>query len=773
MDRIKETADIIINLNKYKKGELLDFEFIKIVCEYFDAIKNEKLLHNDFRFLKYIANSSGIPHFYNILKRFDQQPEIVTFDLNTFSSILYECILHTDENSILHQYQKEIIDKFEVGKLNRFFLSASTSFGKTHLVYEVIKKMKYKNVVLIFPTVALLSENLEKLVSDEYYCFFRDNYKIHTLSEVVQLGEMNIFIYTPERYLSFIEKYTDIVSFDFAFVDEVYKIDNDYIIDEETKENERDVAYRLAVFHSLNDKTDSLLAGPYMEFDLPNSPYYNQSFDNFLKDNNISLLNYNNYEIVNKSYYTIKRARSFLEGSFTDNEPINIKYSSSQKTKRLIDTVTAIRKMSQNLIIYCANRGRNGGVEYYANSLIESGILYNHDSTKYQDVIDHISSQFSNKWILIRALKCGIGIHHGLIPKYIQKEIVSLFNQGLINILISTTTITEGVNTSAKNLIVLHSKKGTKDLKKFDAKNIAGRAGRFGYHYSGRVIDLSCDFLGVINGKKEILKHKNYDTDSPKDEIDLFYSNDKYLSDYDKNKKKNIEVEQFNRNIPEHIINQYKVVSREDKIMIFDSIVNLNDNDLSAIKKLIQIINYRLDIHYDGFQLVLDILEPIVKNKGLKFLIEHKGKKEDYSVLTHLIHFYLKGGFNGSIRYHLSIGKTIDDAIKETAKFVYNTLKYQVVKYLGVFNLMYKFFISQKENIEYKSVVGIDKLLLKFEYNALSDEGRIASDYGVPASIVEYYENLEEQKIIKDSFDNYELKAFEKVEKIIKKESEY
>ena len=166
MDRIKETADIIINLNKYKKGELLDFEFIKIVCEYFDAIKNEKLLHNDFRFLKYIANSSGIPHFYNILKRFDQQPEIVTFDLNTFSSILYECILHTDENSILHQYQKEIIDKFEVGKLNRFFLSASTSFGKTHLVYEVIKKMKYKNVVLIFPTVALLSENLEKLVSE-------------------------------------------------------------------------------------------------------------------------------------------------------------------------------------------------------------------------------------------------------------------------------------------------------------------------------------------------------------------------------------------------------------------------------------------------------------------------------------------------------------------------------------------------------------------------------------------------------------------------------
>jgi hypothetical protein len=29
------------------------------------------------------------------------------------------------------------------------------------------------------------------------------------------------------------------------FVDEVYKIDNDYIIDEEVKENERDLSYRL------------------------------------------------------------------------------------------------------------------------------------------------------------------------------------------------------------------------------------------------------------------------------------------------------------------------------------------------------------------------------------------------------------------------------------------------------------------------------------------------------------------------------------------------
>lgn len=765
MDRIKETANVIVRLNQYKKNKLRDFDFIKIVCSYFDVIKRDRLTEKDFKFLKYLADSSGVPHFYNTLNRFGQNPNIETFDLNTFSSIVYESLLHTDERSMLHQYQKNIIDKFERGKLNRFFLSASTSFGKTHLVFEVIKKMRYKNVVLIFPTIALLSENLERIISEEDYFFFRNNYEVHTLSEIVQLGENNLFIYTPERYLSFIEKNTSNIKFDFAFIDEVYKIDNDYIIDEEVKENERDVAYRLAVFYSLGNNTDVLLAGPYMDFAMPNTPDYNPSFDNFLNENKVTLINYNNYEIVNKSYYTVKRSNIFFE-----DEQININYSSSNKTERLKSTVASIMGIPQNLIIYCANRGKRGGVEQYAELLIQSGILSNHDYSHYQDTIDHISSQFRNTWILVRALKCGIGIHHGLVPKYIQKEIISLFNQGFIKILISTTTITEGVNTSAKNLIVLHSRKGSKDLKKFDAKNIAGRAGRFGYHYSGRVIDLSNTFMNVINGKEEIIKHKNYDINSPKDEIDLFYSDEKYLSKNDRIRKNNIDREQHDRKIPEYILSQYKVVSKLDKIKIYDSITKLTSSELQLIKMLIQSINYKLDIHYDGFQLVLDILQPIIKNENLKRLLQYKDGNEEYSILTHLVHFYLNGGFNGSVNYYLRKGKSIDEAITETAKFVYSTLKYQTVKYLGVFNLMYRFHVSQKRNIRYEDVPGVDKLLLKFEYNALTNEGRIASDYGVPASIVDYYENEQQRNKIKASFDNYELIVFDKIEKIINKE---
>jgi hypothetical protein len=619
--------------------------------------------------------------------------------------------------------------------------------------------MDYNNVVLIFPTIALLSENLQRLTSDENYSYFLDKYSIHTLSEVEELSEKNLFIYTPERYLSFIEKREDEIDFDFAFVDEVYKIDNDYIIDEEVRENERDVAYRLAVFYSLKKDVDTLLAGPYIDFSKPNDEDYNRSFDTFLIKNRIALVDYNNYEIVNKSYSDIKSKKSYLI-----DENLDLNFLTSSKNDRLIEILTSINSIEENSIIYCYSRN---SVESYAKTIIKSKLFSEHNTNNYTEFINHISNNFNKEWTLIEALKNGVGIHHGLVPKYIQKEIVSLFNSGFLKVLISTTTITEGVNTSAKNLIVLHNMKGTKPLKKFDAKNIAGRAGRFLHHYSGRVIVLKNDFMNAINSESEGIKHKNYDINSPKDEVDLYYTNDEYLSEKDKLKIEDIRVLQLERNIPDEIFQLYKVVSRIDKIEIYDRIKLLSQSDFESIKKLIRYINYKMDIEYDGFQIILNIIEPIVKNQKLKFLIEYKGGSGQYSTLTHLVHFYLVGGFRGSINFKLEKGSTVDKAISDTSEFVYNTLKYQVVKYLGVFNIMYKFYRSQVTQQPIEEVSGLDRLLTKLEYNAFTESGRIASDFGVPTSIVNYYENSDKSAEIKETFDSYEIEIFNKVEKII------
>lgn len=764
MDKIKEASSVIVDINRYRNQQIEDYDLLKTVCGYFDKIKEEKVTEPDLRFLKYISNSVGVPHFFDLLGKFNKKNNIENFDLNTLSAVIYESTLNLSLNNKVHKYQKQILEKFIPDKLNRYFLSASTSFGKTYIVFDIIKKMEYQNVVLIFPTIALLSENLERLTADANYQYFLDTYSIHTLSEVPELGEKNLFIYTPERFLSFIEKKVDQIKFDFAFVDEIYKIDNEYIIDEEVRENERDVAYRLAVFELLKPDVDALLAGPYIDFSIQDDQNYNSSFDNFLSEYQIQLLDYNKYEIVNKSYNDIQSGR---EHTIDDELSLSFDSSGGKKAKRLIQTIQSLLSIEQNTIVYCYS---TASVESYAKKLIDSKILSNHDNSHYSDFISHVTENFNSEWTFIEALKKGIGIHHGLIPKYLQKEIVSLFNKNHLKVLVSTTTITEGVNTSAKNLIVLHSKKGEKKLKKFDAKNIAGRAGRFMHHYSGRVITLDRNFMTAINAVAEGIKHKNYDLEAPKDEIDLFYTKDEFLRPEDRQRVLNINVMQSDRGIPDFVFSLYKVVSRLHKIKIYDRIQALSSVELGLIKSLIRQINFRLRIDRDGFQVVLKVLEPIILNQNLKFLIETKDRNERYSILTHLVQNYLEEGFMGSVRYKMDERKMqVDQAIRETSKFVYNTLKYQVVKYLGVFNVMYKLSHSKRKGDRFEEDMGIDRLLTKLEYNALTEYGRIASDYGVPSSVVDYYENSNNAEGIKAQFDNYEMSIFEKVEKIIRR----
>ncbi|MGE7774240.1 DEAD/DEAH box helicase [Chitinophaga sp. NPDC101104] len=759
MDKFKEATTVVASLGKWRRQQIEDHQMIKIVCGFFDAVKDQNLNEADRKFMKYISNLVGIPHYYDQLEKYNQEVDISSFDLNTIGAIFHESSLHTDDHRKVHRYQKYILDQFKPGTLNRYFVSASTSFGKTHLVYEILRKMKYQNIILIFPTVALLSENLERMSSDALYADVNEQYSLHTLSEVSIFSNQNIFIYTPERFLSFIEKNPD-YSFDFAFVDEAYKIDNDYLIDEQLKENERDVAYRLAVFYLLNSKSDNLLAGPYIDFQLESDPKYNPSFNNFLRKNKVELIDLNKYEIVNKTYKLINSAKKQ-----EIDEHFSLEFLETSKEHRIIKIAEKIVELNENVIMYCSARAK---VESYAKKLISSTLFQKHDFQIYSEFIRHIETVFSPDWIVVKALKNGIGIHHGLVPKYIQKETISLFNRGQLKILVSTTTITEGVNTSARNLVVLHSKKGRKQLRKFDAKNIAGRAGRFMHHYSGRVLVLDKLFMDIIVDESQGIKHKNYDSSSPKDEIDLFYTDDEYLNEEDRRRSVNVAIMQTERGLPDFLFALYKVVSRVDKMIVYDEISKLTPSEFKSIRLLIQRINGVMNIDNDGFEAVLKVIYPVIKNENLKALIDRKDKNGKYSILTHLIHFYLAGGFTRAFHYRMEQGISVDEAIRTTADFVYNLLKYQVVKYLGVFNIMYKYFISLDQLEDFEEVTGIDRLLTKLEYNALTDEGRIASDYGVPSKVVDYYENGR-SATIRRKFDNYERAIFGRIDAIINK----
>ena len=765
MDKIETISQFIIKYNQYEDGEIPHHLIIKEVCALFDRVKASDLSCADKQLLYDIATRIGVPQYFDMLEKFNQNTDLPILSLQNFANTIYESTLHTSDGIKLHKLQKEVLDIYCTGQNNRYFLSASTSFGKTFLVYEIINKMKYKNILLVFPTIALLSENLTKMYSDPRYHWIKEQYKIHTISNISpdDLGEYNIFIYTPERYLSFLDFKQNVI-FDFAFVDEVYKIDNEYLIDEEMKENERDIAYRVALFYTfMNDNIDVLLAGPYIEFSDKNSDTYNPSFDLFLESNQIGLLNYNEYEIVNKDFLDIKTKKTYcIDG-------LNFSLGNIPKTQKFKNIIQTIFTASSNVIVYCYSRV---STEKYARHIVDDGNFSNIDTAPFADFLAHLQTIYdkSEDWIVVQALKKGIGIHHGLIPKYIQKEIITLFNEGYIRALLSTTTITEGVNTTAKNILVLSHMKGSKVLKNFDALNIAGRAGRFLHHYKGNVITLDSEFLKIKDSISDPIRHKNYDNTVRKGDVDIFYTKDEFLSENERTRKATILHLKDKFAIPDEILEQYKIVSYHEKIAMFQKILELSEAELNSIEKLITYFQRFRNVLSEGVETIIKVVLPYVKNEDLKFLMEHGREGQDNKYLTALLYTYLSQGFRGMVDYGCTHqGKSIDDAVRDTAKFVYNTLKYQVVKYFGAFNLMYKYYISLKTGASIQEGPGIDALLLRLEYNANTEKGRLASDYGVPQRIIDYYDADNEQaaKKIYNDFDTYEKVVFRNISLII------
>lgn len=674
MDKREETTRIVKSLNDFDKGIIHDSEFIKRVCNYYDLVKDDLLSESDIKFLRFLANRAGIPQYFELLTHFNKLiEENNCIDINTLSSIIYESTLHTTQNIILHRYQKQILDFFKKGYRNRYFLSATTSFGKTFLVYEIIRKMQYNNIMLIFPSVALLSENLDKvfhLNQDDSFAPLEKSFAIHTLSDINQddLGERNIFIYTPERYLSFIENKQTDVSFDFVFIDEIYKIDNDFIIDEESQENERDVAYRMATYYcTLNNHSDLLLAGPYIE--IGNRPQ--SSFFRFLESNQIIALQYNNFEIVSKDVEEVQKKSNFA----IDDDIVN--FHATGKTGRLVEiSNTLVNTKNENLIIYCASPS---WTEFYANKLIASGLFESHDYSIYNNFINHLKNKINPNWVLVKALCNGIGIHHGSVPKYIQKYIIQLFNSGYLKILVCTTTITEGVNTNAKNIVVLHAKKGDKALKPFDAKNIKGRAGRFQHHFKGRLISLERDFNIILEAEDSNIQHKNYDAETKKDEIDFFMTEDQFLNNRDKVKKQ--EVIDLSTEFPQEIFESYKMIKRTDKIKLYNIIHKLVYNGSISISELNRNVYARTGIGWSELQSIINVCNNIIPDESvLKHLIERKRISQydnnEYSNLVFLLYAYVKHGVSGMIKYYANKADVskLDAEIRNTTKLIFNTL---------------------------------------------------------------------------------------------------
>lgn len=347
-----------------------------------------------------------------------------------------------DDDKVFHIRQAEVFHRIMSGE--NVILSAPTSFGKSLIIEAIVSSLEFKNIVIVVPTIALIDELKRKLSKYNKY------YKIVTQINQ-QSSSNNIYIFTQERVL----EYKDSFPVDFFIIDEFYKL-------APTSENDERCDRLNLAFKKLYSKSKRF----YML-----GPKINGLVSGITDELRCSFLKFDSYITVatNEYYYPIPS-----KGKDSDIDIF--------RDKILYEILDSIGRNEQT-VIYCKSPKR---VSSLLSRLLKSKLLrkvdYNNELARW------LAYNFHEDWSLVEGVQHGIAYHHAQLPRAVAALIVDLFNSSKINILICTSTLIEGVNTNAKNIIIYDDCiTGRKKLDMFTFNNIAGRSGRMFEHFIGNV----------------------------------------------------------------------------------------------------------------------------------------------------------------------------------------------------------------------------------------------------------------------------------------------
>lgn len=384
--------------------------------------------------------------------------DLFSLDLTVYSkvysldSVFYSAFAQSvlDESVVMHPEQLQILE--QIKNNDALIISAPTSFGKTFCIFEYIARFFPQNIVLIVPTLALIDEYVKRIIKKYQIVFSR--YRIYTHideNSTYDFDKYNIFIITHDRVVH--ENAYDIIEkIDFLVIDEVYKLRTD-------PQNDRVLVLNMAYYHLAQKANKYVLLAPFIKTvedieQLEKCPaFFNTSYSPVVNEvKSIKILRHEdrNYE-----------CQRLLE-TFIDKE----------KTLIYFPTVTGIYK--------------------YVNDFLENEPVIEHadDSVKY--FLKWARDEIHEEWCVIKAMERGYLIHNGQIPISTRMFQLDFFeNSEIYNRLLCTSTLLEGVNTTAKNIIITkpsimsNRNDNEADFSAFDFYNLVGRTGRLNKHFIG------------------------------------------------------------------------------------------------------------------------------------------------------------------------------------------------------------------------------------------------------------------------------------------------
>lgn len=136
--------------------------------------------------------------------------------------------------------------------------------------------------------------------------------------------------------------------------------------------------------------------------------------------------------------------------------------------------ISEVSETEQMLVFANTQRNAEGTAR-----IISDGMKSSVNATSLISKLDEKIESTPSTRLLKEFFSNGVAFHHAGLLTEERKIIEHGFTSGVIRVLCSTTTLSEGVNTPAKNVIILSSKMWDQtNILTRDYKNMAGRAGR-------------------------------------------------------------------------------------------------------------------------------------------------------------------------------------------------------------------------------------------------------------------------------------------------------
>lgn len=412
----------------------------------------------------------------------------------------------------LHREQSSLLKKLIEGQ--NIAVSAPTSFGKSFVIDAFISLRQPDNVMIIVPTIALTDETRRRL-----YKKFSGKYKIITTTDVV-LGEKNIFIFPQERAMHYFNKLDNI---DMLIIDEFYKASSKY-------DKERSPALLKAIIKLSTKAKQKYFLAPNIASIVSNVFTEGMAFEDKLGFNTVYLERKDLYEEIGNDL--VKKEAALLKILF-DHKAKSLIYAASYPQ---------IEAVSKLLIADLP--------------LSESALLI--------EFATWLSENYQSNWTLTSLIRRGAGVHNGQMHRSLSQIQVKLFEEERgIETIISTSSIIEGVNTSAENVIIWRNRKSGSNsiLDSFTYKNIIGRGGRMFKHFIGKIFLLE---------KPPVEDHTQLDIEFP----------DSILGDIDENLYKNSLTNEQITKITVFKKEMYDIIGQESyERLLRENVLQSNDSE--------------------------------------------------------------------------------------------------------------------------------------------------------------------------------------------------